>query len=363
LAHKLLKTPLYNAHIKSGAKIIPFAGWNMPLQYKNGILFEVRAVRTSVGMFDVSHMGRIEFYGKNILSILEKIMSINIYSLTEGKCKYNLICNDAGGIIDDTIISRLKPNLYSLVVNAVNTVQVTNWMKKHGGDESNMAIKTYDTSMIAVQGPKSNDVINKLSKTPINIERFSITETKLSGIQCLISRTGYTGEDGFEIICSSVKSNVLWQSLLESGVTPCGLGARDVLRIEAGLPLHGNDISEAYNPFQSQLHKFVSLHSEKYVAKKSLKKIKSMNLKNQLVGIKLTERGIPRKGHNIFINDSKQSKGSITSGTFSPTISSGIGLGYICSKYSAPGTKVKIDIRGKKINGVVVNVPFFKKIT
>ena len=171
MVHKLLKTPLYNAHIKSGAKIIPFAGWNMPLQYKNGILFEVRAVRTSVGMFDVSHMGRIEFYGKNILSILEKIMSINICSLTEGKCKYNLICNDAGGIIDDTIISRLKPNLYSLVVNAVNTVQVTNWIKKHGGDKSNMAIKTYDTSMIAVQGPKSNDVINKLSKTRVkNIE-------------------------------------------------------------------------------------------------------------------------------------------------------------------------------------------------
>lgn len=335
----------------------------MPLQYKNGILFEVRSVRTSVGMFDVSHMGRIEFYGENILPVLEKIMSINIYSLAEGKCKYNLLCNDTGGIIDDTIISRLKPNLYSLVVNAVNAVQVINWIEKHGGEESNMAIKTHDTSMIAVQGPQSNEVINKLSKTPINIGRFSIIETKLSGIQCLVSRTGYTGENGFEIICSSVKSNVLWQSLLENGVTPCGLGARDVLRIEAGLPLHGNDISEAYNPFESQLHKFVSSSSEKYVAKKSFKKINSTNLKRQLVGIKLTERGIPRNGHNIFTDDSKQSKGSITSGTFSPTISSGIGLGYICSKYSAPGTKVKIDIRGKKINGVVVNIPFFKKIT
>ena len=350
------KTPLYNSHINQGAKMINFADWFMPLQYKNGIISEVKSVRNSVGMFDVSHMGRIKFTKAKSLEILEKLISINIHKLKSGRAKYNLICNESGKIIDDAIISNVNDENFYLVVNAINTQKVIDWFKKFGA-KNNMSDITYDTSMIALQGPNSLKIINRFSKNSLILKKFGIIETNLFNIKCILSRTGYTGEDGVEIICNNNSATDLWNNLIDNNVTPCGLASRDVLRIEAGLPLYGNELTEEISPNESGLEKFANTNSEIYLVKK---KIRDLKPKKRLLGIKLTEKGIPRKNQKILDPVNNKIIGEITSGTFSPTINSGIALGYLNSEYLTDYKNIIVDIRGKNTKGKIIDIPFVK---
>ena len=348
------KTALNKTHILDDAKMVDFAGWNMPLNYKNGIISEVKSVRNSVGMFDVSHMGRIKFNKAKSIDILDKLISINIYKIKNGKCKYNLICNESGGIIDDAIISNLNDEIF-LVVNAINSEKVVNWFNKFGANNTNMSIITNESSMIALQGPDTFKILNIISDNEIILPKFGISKIQLKDINCYISATGYTGENGVEIITDNKDINKLWNLLKENNVNPCGLASRDILRIEAGLPLYGNELNEQITPLEAGLQKFANTYSKNYIVDQ---KFRNYSPKKKLIGIKLIEKGIPRKNQTLLDENSNEIIGEVTSGTFSPTLNSGIGLAYIKTKKLPENNSLFVDIRGKKIKAKVVDIPF-----
>lgn len=334
--------------------MVDFAGWNMPLHYKNGIISEVKTVRNSVGMFDVSHMGRIKFYKAQSLDILDKLISINIYNLKNGKCKYNLICNESGGIIDDAIISNLNDEIY-LVVNAINSEKIISWFNKFGANNTNMRVITNESSMIALQGPDTFKILNIISDKEIILPKFGISKIRIKDINCYISATGYTGENGVEIITDNKDINKLWNLLLENNVNPCGLASRDILRIEAGLPLYGNELNEQITPIEAGLQKFANTNSKNYIVDR---KFRNYSPKKKLIGIKLIEKGIPRKNQILLDENSNEIIGEVSSGTFSPTLNCGIGLGYIKTKNLTDNNSLFVDIRGKKTKAKVVDIPF-----
>lgn len=334
--------------------MVDFAGWNMPLHYKNGIISEVKTVRNSVGMFDVSHMGRIKFYKAQSLDILDKLISINIYNLKNGKCKYNLICNESGGIIDDAIISNLNDEIY-LVVNAINSEKIISWFNKFGANNTNMRVITNESSMIALQGPDTFKILNIISDKEIILPKFGISKIRIKDINCYISATGYTGENGVEIITDNKDINKLWNLLLENNVNPCGLASRDILRIEAGLPLYGNELNEQITPIEAGLQKFANTNSKNYIVDE---KFRNYSPKKKLIGIKLIEKGIPRKNQILLDENSNEIIGEVSSGTFSPTLNCGIGLGYIKTKNLTDNNSLFVDIRGKKTKAKVVDIPF-----
>lgn len=348
------KTELNIAHILDDAKMVDFAGWNMPLHYKNGIISEVKTVRNSVGMFDVSHMGRIKFHKDKSIDILDKLISINIDKLQDGKCKYNLICNESGGIIDDAIISNLNDEIY-LVVNAINSKKVINWFYKYGANNTNMKVITNESSMIALQGPDTFKILNIISDKEIILPKFGILKIQLKDINCLISATGYTGENGVEIITNNKDINKLWNLLIKNNVNPCGLASRDILRIEAGLPLYGNELNEKITPLEAGLQKFANTNSKNYIVDQ---KFRNYSPIKRLVGIKLIEKGIPRKNQTLLDINSNKVIGEVSSGTFSPTLNCGIGLAYIKIKQLPENNALFVDIRGKKTKAMLVDLPF-----
>lgn len=363
----LRRTHLFDWHIER-AHMTSFSGFEMPLEYKQyGIIKEHLAVRKSVGVFDVTHMGRFEVSGPDSMNFLEYITTRSLKGLKEGTCKYGLLLNESGGIIDDIITNYFNEEKSLLVVNAGNREKDLKWLlKKSEGFKVNIKDISEMTPMFAVQGPAAQKTLQKLVHNSLDkLKRFNFITTEISNQPCTVSRTGYTGEDGFEIIQYNVPLNnprkafELWNSILEAGrafeILPCGLGARDSLRLEAGMPLYGNDIDENTNPFEAKLEVFVNLEKENFVGKNKLMKIKEAPLSRVRVGIVMEERGIPRPHYKILHKEKEI--GIITSGSISITHGKmGIGMGYVKAEFSKPGTKVEVMIKDKARLARVVDI-------
>lgn len=358
----LKATPLFDAHVESGARMVPFGGWNMPVQYPTGIIAETRSVRNKCGIFDVSHMGRIEFEGPGAVAFLDTVLSTHVNALKPGRSKYHMICNEQGGIIDDAIVYRLADEKCLLVVNAANMQADLAWIepkaKAHGG--VTLTDVTDRIGMIAVQGPRAVEIVDSLSGGEASdVRRFRVGEVTVAEAPCLAARTGYTGEDGFELMPPSDRLVELWKALKEAGADECGLGARDVLRLEAGLMLHGNDMTVDNNPYEAGLGWTVNLEKEGYIASEALSAIASSKTERVIAGFKMTGRAIPRHGMGIF--DGEEQIGEVTSGTHSPTIDADIGMGYVKRRYEEPGTAIEIDVRGRRVGAEIVDLPFYKR--
>ncbi len=359
------QTPLYEEHKKLKARFADFAGWEMPIQY-SGIIDEHMAVRTKAGLFDVSHMGEIEFEGLDALLCLNYLTCNNVEALVDGQAQYSMLLNDRGTVVDDIIVYRFNRQHFIIVVNASNTEKDFRWiLSKKKGD---CTIKNTSDSyaLIALQGPLASSILKTL--TDIEIEKipsFHFKEGTVCGQKgCIIARTGYTGEDGFEIFSSPDSVVPIWRMILETGKTkgviPAGLGARDTLRLEMRYSLYGHEITDETNPLEAGLGWVVKLDKPcDFLGKKALLEVKKTGLKRKLVGFKMLERGIPRHGCNIMNNHDKI--GFVTSGTMSPSLKEAIGLGYVPIEFSEEQNKFWIDIRGAHRQAIVVKTPFYKR--
>lgn len=356
-----LRTPLYDSHIADGARMVDFAGWDMPVQYSDGVIHEVNAVRTAAGAFDVSHMARIEITGSDAAYFLDTLLSQPASKLRHGQARYHVICDTDGGIIDDAIVYNLAPDRFLLVANAGNAAEVRQWLTDNLSVSSlNAELRciTDDIAMVALQGPRALEIASAASGEDADmIRRFHAGELTIDGERILAARTGYTGEDGFEIMCDADHAAMIWRLLLEHGATPCGLAARDVLRLEAGLLLHGSDMTRENNPYEVGLGWTVTPDRAEYIARDALLAIRDSGTPRKLTGFRLARRGIARQGHEVYAGDSQV--GAVTSGTFSPTLKSAIGLAMVESRYATPGTGIYVDVRGRMVEGALTKPPFY----
>ena len=356
------RTPLYQQHADLGGKLVQFAGWEMPIQFE-GILAEVKNVRSYTGMFDVSHMGRLEISGTDSPDLLDKISTSHISNMSIGRARYTLICNDAGGIIDDTIIYRTNENTFLMIPNASNEGSVIIWLNQCIDDlgvDVQLNRLTDATVMIAVQGPQSTRMLQSICSSDLSqIRQFHSIESNISGNAVKIATTGYTGENGYEIISDTVHGPEIWSTLIDMGVTPCGLGARDVLKIEAGLLLHGSDMDAKTTPLEAGLNRFVSFDKSDFFGLSALRSQKASGIKKILIGFQLEDKGIPRHGYNIIYNGNVV--GEVTSGTYSPSLDTGIGLGYVPINVFERHHNLQIDIRGRMAKARIVSLPFYSR--
>lgn len=356
-------TALTDVHISLGAKMVPFAGFNMPVQYA-GINSEHEVVRNSVGVFDVSHMGEFILKGEQALDLIQRVSANDASKLFDGKIQYTYLPNETGGIVDDILVYRIDEKTYLLVVNASNIEKDWEWISKFNTKGVEMIDISDKTSLLAVQGPKSIDVLQKLTDIDLSaLDYYSFKKGVFAGIKnVLISATGYTGAGGFEIYFENGNAKAIWDAIFEAGkeygITPIGLGARDTLRLEMGFCLYGNDIDETTSPLEAGLG-WVTKFTKSFTNSENLKKEKEAGTANKLVGFELLERGIAR--HDYEIQDSSGTNiGRVTSGTQSPTLQKPIGLGYVKKEFSKEGTEIFVNIRNKAVKAVVVKPPFIK---
>ncbi len=355
----LRRTPLYDTHVASGGRIVDFGGWAMPIQYAS-ILREARAVRSGAGLFDVSHMGRLRIEGAGAAGLLNSVLSIDAGRLRIGRARYNLICNEDGGIIDDCIVYRRAEDAFLLIPNAANTAAVTDWLSRHNTQGALISDLTADTAMIAVQGPQAVSMVDALSDSDLtSLRPFAAAPAHIDGVDAFVARTGYTGEDGFELILPAADAARIWTCLTADGAAACGLGARDVLRLEAGLLLHGSDMSIDTNPYEAGLGRFVAPNRDGYIARDALMRARDEGVSRMLVGFTMVGRGIARHGYAISADGSVV--GEVTSGAPSPTLDTNIGLGYVPTRFSPAGTQLQIHIRGRLVDAVVVPLPFYTR--
>jgi aminomethyltransferase len=349
----LKSTPLNAVHRALNARMVDFAGWDMPMLY-TGILEEVRAVRTHVGMFDISHMGRTRIYGEGATALLQSLTTNDVAALQPGQAHYSLLTNPQGGIIDDIIVYREAEESYLLVINASNTDKDLDWIRAHQPAPVTIENHTVETAMIAVQGPGAPGLVAQLANSPALLElgRFAYAIGTIAGASATFCRTGYTGEDGFELIVPSSKAEAVWNTLLEAGSVPCGLGARDALRIEAGYPLYGHEIDDTTTPVEAGLMWVVRLEKGNFTGKEIIGSVKSSGPARKLMGLISTERNVPRQGYTIYAGE--KAIGEITSGIFSPMRNQSIAMGYISTPYAKSGVSVEIAIRGKRAAAKVV---------
>jgi len=362
----LARTPLFDAHRTAGARLVPFAGWEMPVQYQ-GVLAEVKAVRTSVGLFDVSHMGRVRVHGADALTYLQYLTVNDVARLPEngGVAQYSLLCREAGGVIDDIIVYRLGQNEFIVVVNASNREKDLSWMRGHAAAFSDVVLddETDRTCLIAAQGPRAVEMVSALSDRDLTVmPRFGLDETVVANIPVMAARTGYTGEDGLELFCRNADSEALWAALVQAGAVPCGLGARDTLRLEAALPLYGHEMDETVPPFEARLGWVVRLDKEgDFLGKNSLRALKSGNKRQILVGIIMEGRAIPREGYAVMAgNGGPEAIGHVTSGTFSPTLGKGIALARIAAGYANRDSIIDVVVRDARHPARITSLPFVK---
>lgn len=354
------QTPLYLRHEELGAKFVEFGGWLMPVSYQ-GILEEHRDVRTSAGIFDLCHMGEITVAGDRALEVIQEAMTNDASTLAEGKAQYSLLCRPDGGILDDIIVYRRKED-FLLVVNAANREKDWAWLKEQNRGRAELADVSDEMGLIAVQGPKAEEICSALTDEVLeDLGYFTHTEGEVAGVPCLISRTGYTGEDGLEIYMPVQYAGKVWDALLEAGgddLQPVGLGARDTLRLEAGYTLYGNDIDEATNPLEAGLGWVVAWDKGDFIGKEALAAVKEKGVSRRLVGFEMLERGIPRHGYPIQTEQGEV--GIVTSGTMSPTLGKAIGMGYVQRDLAQVGTELEILIRRKPGKARIVKRPFIK---
>jgi aminomethyltransferase len=344
----LQHTPLHDRHVELGARMVPFAGWEMPVQYE-GVIPEHRAVRTDAGVFDVSHMGELEVEGPHARELLQATLSNDLDKLSPGEAQYTLLTNEDGGIIDDLIAYRTGDHSYLLVVNAANRAAAYAWLKEREVHGSDVRDVSEDCALLAVQGPRA---IERLGLPPA--PPFTFAESTLDGVEVMVNRTGYTGEDGCELLCMTEDAVQVWDSVLERGAVPCGLGARDTLRLEVCYPLHGNDIGPDTDAISAGLGWACALDKE-FEGVDALRRIKAEGPERRLVAFVMEEKAIPRQGMPI------EGGGEVTSGSHSPMLGIGIGLGYVPAAKAQPGTELTIDVRGRPRRAEIVKKPIYKR--
>jgi aminomethyltransferase len=357
------KTPLYGRHQALGAKVIDFGGWAMPVQY-SGILDEHRAVRQSAGIFDVSHMGEVWFRGPRAAEAVQKLVTNDVGKLADGGAMYSCACRPSGGIVDDLIVYRTDANTFLIIVNASNIDKDFGWFVEQAGSICEITNLSDETGLLAVQGPKAVALVQSIADRPVeSLKSFTFREAVVGGVKAQVNRTGYTGEDGFELLAPAGEVGKLWDALLDAGVDtlkPIGLGARDTLRLEARLSLYGNDIDEDHTPHEAGLSWVVK--GKGFLGEEALAKQKAEGVARKLVGFVMKERGTARHGYNI-LDESGATVGVVTSGSLGPTVGTNIGLGYVPTALAPAGTRLQIDCRGKSAAAEVVSGPFYKRLS
>ena len=348
MAQTLLRTPLHDRHVALGARMVPFAGWEMPVQYE-GVIPEHKAVRSDCGVFDVSHMGEFEVEGPRATELLQATLSNDLEKIGAGQAQYTLLTNERGGIIDDLIVYRLDEFRYMLIVNAANREPDRRWLREREIPGSDVRDVSDEYALLAVQGPRAIERLGLPEAAP-----FTFAEGEIDGIHCMVNRTGYTGEDGCELLVMAEDAGALWDRVLECGAVPCGLGARDTLRLEVCYPLHGNDITPETDAISAGLGWACTLDKE-FSGAQELREIKALGPTQKLVPFVMEEKAIPRQGMAI------EGGGEVTSGTHSPMLDKGIGLGYVPAGSASPDSALTIDVRGKPRRARVVKRPIYKR--
>ncbi|EHQ91522.1 glycine cleavage system aminomethyltransferase GcvT [Desulfosporosinus youngiae] len=358
------RTPLYEEHLSAKAKLIDFGGWEMPVQYA-GVIDEHHAVRTKAGLFDVSHMGEVDVRGEEALAFVQMLITNDAGKLEDGKILYSPMCYPNGGIVDDLLVYRYDPQHFFLVVNASNTDKDYAWMLEQAKNFKVVVENVSDKyAQLALQGPLSESILQRITKVNLaQIKYYSFTHGQIDGVECLISRTGYTGEDGFEIYFSPEYGRQLWRKILEAGasdgVQPIGLGARDTLRFEARLPLYGNELGAEITPLEAGLGIFVKLDKAEFIGKEVLQAQKEQGVPRKLVGLEMIERGIARSHYPL--QKDGQEIGFVTSGSFSPTLNKNIALGLIRAELAVQGEILDVMIRGKAVKAKIIPSLFYKR--
>ena len=366
---EIKRTPLHSSHIELNARMMPFAGYDMPVHYA-GIVSEHHAVRSAAGLFDVSHMGEFFVEGPESLEFLQYLVSNDVSKLYDGKALYTVMCNQTGGIVDDLLVYRFNATKYMLVVNASNIKKDWAWIHSVCNHDVKISDHSEETALLAIQGPASHSILQKLTDVPLAdikyyhfVEAPSASFLNLDGI--VLSHTGYTGEAGFEIYCKSKDAPQIWAALLEqgkdAGLMPAGLGARDTLRLEAGYCLYGNDLTDETSPYAAGLGWITKPDKGEFVGRDALLKIKANSPEKKLIGFVIKEKGIPRAGYSL-VNDNGQAIGVVTSGSQSPILKKGIGIGYVDNEpaYTTPGQTIFVSVRSKRIEALIAKPPFHK---
>ncbi len=364
----LAQTPLHAWHAAHGGRMVDFAGWSMPVQYSS-IVAEHNATRTAVGLFDVSHMGRLRFDGPSAERFLDRIVTRRVEGMRAGQIRYALVTNDTGGILDDVLVYHLVDprghGYHQLVVNASNRDKIIQWLTSHDlGVDAEWRDVTHETAMIAVQGPRALDIVRPMSSVdPAKLRYYYGAEAQLRGVAGIVSRTGYTGEDGCELIVPASAAADLWEQLIDAarhiGGTAAGLGCRDTLRLEAGMPLYGHELNENINPYQAGLEYAVNLENRTFPGRDALAQSASNPATLRRAGFELAGKRVPREGYPILF--SGEQVGHVTSGTFSPTLDRPIAMGYVRGELAVPGTEVLIDIRSRHEPARIVPLPFYRR--
>jgi aminomethyltransferase len=344
----LLKTPLHERHVAAGARMVPFAGWEMPVQYE-GVIPEHRAVRTDSGVFDVSHMGELHVEGPHAQDLLQGLLSNDLGKLGDGEAQYTLLTNERGGILDDLIVYRIDSHHSLAICNASNRDTVYGWLKEHEIRGSEVRDASDEYGLLAVQGPRALERLGLPDAKP-----FTHAMGTVLGVEVMVNRTGYTGEAGCELMCDAEDAVALWDAVVEAGVQPCGLGARDTLRLEVCYPLHGNDITPETDAISAGLG-WVCALDKAFTGVEELRRVKEEGPARKLVAFVMEEKAVPRNGMAVVEG------GSVTSGTHSPMLDRGIGLAYVPAKLAAPGSELHIDVRGKERRATVVPKPIYKR--
>lgn len=356
---QLCRTPLYEVHKTLGARIIEFGGWEMPVYY-SGINEEHLAVRRAVGLFDVSHMGEFEIHGSDALEAVQYLTTNDAARLNPGQVQYSLLCNEQGGVVDDLTVFRLTPDRFLLCVNAANTAKDLDWLQRHWKWQARLADLSEETALLAIQGPRAETLVQGLTAASVTeIRYYGFAVAEVAGTEVLLSRTGYTGEDGFELYFPRHRAADLWETILGAGaplgLRPCGLGARDTLRLEMRYALYGNDLDDSTTPLEAGLGWVVKPEKGEFLGAEALRQQKSRGVRRKLIAFELLERSVPRSHYPLFARDGKV--GEVTSGTFSPCLQKGIGMGYVDA--AALEDELAVEIRGKKVRARRVTATFW----
>lgn len=361
---KLLRTSLYDTHVKYGGKIVPFAGWELPVEYKTGVIAEHMAVRTKAGMFDVSHMGEILCKGPDALKNLNMILTNDYSGMHDGQARYSPMCNEQGGVVDDLIVYKKNDQEYLMVVNAANKDKDFAWVKAHQSGDVEFEDISDTIGQIALQGPLAKGILKKITAAEnIPAEYYACTfDRDVAGVKCMISTTGYTGEDGVEIYMPMEDAPKIYEALMaagkDEGLIPCGLGARDTLRLEAGMPLYGHEMDDTVSPREAGLGIFVKMDKEDFIGKDAIEKI-GKPPKRRKIGLKVTGRGIIREHQDVYQDGKKI--GVTTSGTHCPYLNHAFAAALVETDKRDPGTKVEVDVRGRMVEAEIVKMPFYKR--
>ncbi|HYK22401.1 MAG TPA: glycine cleavage system aminomethyltransferase GcvT [Pyrinomonadaceae bacterium] len=367
-APQLKRTPLNNVHRESGGRMIDFGGWDMPVQYPTGTIEEHLRTRTHAGLFDVSHMGEVDVRGTDAIAFVNRITSNDVSKLIDGQAQYSTLTTPEGTVIDDLLVYRLAADHLLLVVNASTTNKDWEWINSHHGSESvELNNVSADYCQLALQGPDAQSILQKLTTEALEeIKYYHFRLGTVDGVQAIISRTGYTGEDGFEVYAASDRAEQLWKKILEAGnsgsetgVLPCGLAARNTLRLEAGMALYGNDIDETTTLLEANLGWICKLDKGEFIGREALARQKQDGLKRKLAGFEVTDRGIARDGQEVIVNGERV--GKVTSGSPAPFLKKNIGLAYLPIDYANVGQQIQIDVRGRLVGAQIVKTPFYKR--